>query len=1350
MTTMRTSVRTGWRLLLAAVAAWGMAWTAAAGGAAEASAGAGVLGAAGRKDGDALSPCVSPEAARLAALRQGKLLFLQMGAEWCGPCLGLREYLKSLGTAFSGDYVFCYLDTDKDACGFDDGTFSGIPAWAVIDPRRFNPAERWASGGILHEQAGYSVSSVSTWLDHGRAQWKTLGAAPAALVASAPATLALPKALSAFLRFPDGTECDVSGAVSWSLASGTAATLSGNTLIPAGSSGEVAVRCEGTFWNRAFDAGATVRVIGGATLAGIEIQGPAVFDLYDESAVQYTAVAVLSDGSRAEVDAEWSADTPGKANYLQCSEDGRLSFSRNTYTVQHSVTVTVHAASAGIAASRDILVHGPGYVRPVGTVFSQNALWPGAEVELVPQKVQWWRHGVLEPPTDDFTDVEFRWEMYCPGSGSRSGDGPTVTVPADAESTNSYAYVYLNSRPARERYYNTQYDYMYMDFQSSPAPLLAVDFDAGGGTVSVPRILRATGTSLGALPEATRPGHLFDGWFRRPDGAKVTASTTVSNAFACTAKWLQVVSVDLLGPSAAAEPSKFALSVALDDGTARTVTNGVAWALVSGDAASIAADGTLTPLPGKTGDVQICATAVVAGGEYRLCKTVRILSPSDVRSLRVEGPDLIDLYDVPGGLYRAYVTTASGEYEVAPAWTAEGIGASYMQISPLGELSFSYNTYTVYQCATALVTAACCGLTNTVSTLLYGPGYVTPVSFTLSQNALWPGAEMELVPQKVQWWRHGVLEPPTDDFTDVEFSSWEVYCPGYGWHAGNGTTITVPADAVFTNGTTSVYLYTQPARERYYRYSSGSQSLHFLDAAPARWVTVSFDANGGETACTSVRYLPGQPYRFLPALSRKGYSGSWYTEASGGSPVTASSNAPAANATLHARWTANYYWITFDANGGEGSMSDQRFYYDTPATLRKNTFTMEGDSFAGWALSPDGEAVFADGAQILNLRDDYDEITLYAVWPKTTYVDIAFDPNGGAVGEKRRRTALGRPIRTLPLPVRPGHAFAGWYTAPEGGAHVRRGMAVPGPATLWAHWAEGEVPSFTDLSTTNAAAAIEAAVAADKLLFVLHGADWCGYCAIVKRWLAARWAEVGQDFVVYYCNGDYDDTIYGSYPQYGVFDPSAFAGNWQSGCHAYVTGGSDSLVENLVTDALRAAGRLGEWGSVLAPVSDGATAAEVEAAIVAAGFADPGVARAVGGRAATFNALVDWASSVKDASGAAPAGASAVIADSHAAAAFLLGAERLFADAPSIAFESLAVPRGGALAVILAVRDSAGVVPVSAGKVGSLLESADSPAAWTDAPSVESSSTDAEGRLHLSLAPANPASATRGFLRLRK
>jgi hypothetical protein len=72
-----------------------------------------------------------------------------------------------------------------------------------------------------------------------------------------------------------------------------------------------------------------------------------------------------------------------------------------------------------------------------------------------------------------------------------------------------------------------------------------------------------------------------------------------------------------------------------------------------------------------------------------------------------------------------------------------------MQISPIGELSFSRNTYTVYQCATALVTAACCGLTNTASTLIYGPGYVTPVSFTLSQNALWPGAEAEIVPKKV-------------------------------------------------------------------------------------------------------------------------------------------------------------------------------------------------------------------------------------------------------------------------------------------------------------------------------------------------------------------------------------------------------------------------------------------------------------------------------------------------------------------------------------------------------------------------------------------------------------------------
>jgi hypothetical protein len=66
--------------------------------------------------------------------------------------------------------------------------------------------------------------------------------------------------------------------------------------------------------------------------------------------------------------------------------------------------------------------------------------------------------------------------------------------------------------------------------------------------------------------------------------------------------------------------------------------------------------------------------------------------------------------------------------------------------------------------------------------------------------------------------------------------------------------------------------------------------------------------------------------------------------------------------------------VTFDANGGSGSMSDQ--VGTTPAALTANTFTKSGSTFNGWATSAGGSVAYADGASY----DFSANITLYAVW----------------------------------------------------------------------------------------------------------------------------------------------------------------------------------------------------------------------------------------------------------------------------------------------------------------------------------------------------------------------------------
>lgn len=73
-----------------------------------------------------------------------------------------------------------------------------------------------------------------------------------------------------------------------------------------------------------------------------------------------------------------------------------------------------------------------------------------------------------------------------------------------------------------------------------------------------------------------------------------------------------------------------------------------------------------------------------------------------------------------------------------------------------------------------------------------------------------------------------------------------------------------------------------------------------------------------------------------------------------------------------------FYTITFNANGGEGSMEPQRFEVGVDTALNANTFTREGYRFIGWNTAADGSgATYADEGAILELTGD---MTLYAQW----------------------------------------------------------------------------------------------------------------------------------------------------------------------------------------------------------------------------------------------------------------------------------------------------------------------------------------------------------------------------------
>ena len=78
------------------------------------------------------------------------------------------------------------------------------------------------------------------------------------------------------------------------------------------------------------------------------------------------------------------------------------------------------------------------------------------------------------------------------------------------------------------------------------------------------------------------------------------------------------------------------------------------------------------------------------------------------------------------------------------------------------------------------------------------------------------------------------------------------------------------------------------------------------------------------------------------------------------------------------------YTISFDANGGTGSVASITEVAGTEITLPESTFTKEDYIFAGWATTADGDVSYSDKAKITITGN----ITLYAKWGMTAAAAI--------------------------------------------------------------------------------------------------------------------------------------------------------------------------------------------------------------------------------------------------------------------------------------------------------------------------------------------------------------------------
>lgn len=143
--------------------------------------------------------------------------------------------------------------------------------------------------------------------------------------------------------------------------------------------------------------------------------------------------------------------------------------------------------------------------------------------------------------------------------------------------------------------------------------------------------------------------------------------------------------------------------------------------------------------------------------------------------------------------------------------------------------------------------------------------------------------------------------------------------------------------------------------------------------------------------------------------------------------------------TLYALWLeqSKSIKITYNKNDGTATPEETSYYVEKGKsfTLRANTFTRDGMSFAGWSKSKSSkEKEYADKAEIWSFYADSD-ITLYALWHDDAHYVITYYSNfEGSTYDYKEQTLEKSGNGTTANLVkntfeRTGYVFYGWYTS---------------------------------------------------------------------------------------------------------------------------------------------------------------------------------------------------------------------------------------------------------------------------------------------------------------------------------
>ncbi len=340
-----------------------------------------------------------------------------------------------------------------------------------------------------------------------------------------------------------------------------------------------------------------------------------------------------------------------------------------------------------------------------------------------------------------------------------------------------------------------------------------------------------------------------------------------------------------------------------------------------------------------------------------------------------------------------------------------------------------------------------------------------------------------------------------------------------GWTASGLSTST----AVYGTGSNPTTKWSSASTK--VKASSATGALYFKNlrttsgtiTLTANWTInqydLNFDANGGSVSVQQRPLNYGAQYGTLPTPTRTGYTfNGWFTAASGGNQVSATTTMGASDTTIYAHWTVNTYVVNFDAtnympypvtsvafNGSGGDFTYSNINNEIVHSFKfRDNVNMYGASTGFYidlsALTAEEEYEWSiyvkstrrhaisigqeQGGKIdAEVTTEWTRIThKFTATPAGAKAFVIYRGNGSwAIGEvfefknlsiqKASDTpadqATGNITVTydgyytnLPTPTRYGYNFTGWYTSASSGSQVTSSTQVKtaNNHTLYSRW----------------------------------------------------------------------------------------------------------------------------------------------------------------------------------------------------------------------------------------------------------------------------------------------------------